>query len=72
MPAIEAPPDQLLSVLHQASVAIAALGEPNGPLRLFVDDAHLLDDGSATLVHQLVKERTCSVVVTIRTHPCRS
>jgi DNA-binding NarL/FixJ family response regulator len=32
-----------------------------------VDDAHLLDDLSATVVHQLVVRRACTVVVTLRT-----
>jgi DNA-binding CsgD family transcriptional regulator len=37
------------------------------PLVLFVDDAHLLDDGSATLVLQLALTRTATVLVTVRT-----
>lgn len=36
------------------------------PLLLFVDDAHLLDDGSATLVHQLALARAATVLVTVR------
>ncbi len=35
-------------------------------LVLFVDDAHLLDDASATLVHQLVATGACTVVATLR------
>ena len=33
---------------------------------MLVDDAHLLDDGSAALVHQLVQEKTCSLVELLR------
>ena len=37
------------------------------PLVVFVDDAHLLDDGSATLVHHLALTGTATVLVTVRT-----
>jgi DNA-binding CsgD family transcriptional regulator len=33
---------------------------------LLVDDAHLLDDASATLIHQLAQTRTAVVVATVR------
>jgi DNA-binding NarL/FixJ family response regulator len=36
-------------------------------LVVLVDDAHLLDDASATLVHQLVSTRSAFVVATVRT-----
>jgi DNA-binding CsgD family transcriptional regulator/tetratricopeptide (TPR) repeat protein len=36
-------------------------------LVLVVDDAQLLDDGSAALVHQLVQESSCAVIATVRT-----
>jgi DNA-binding CsgD family transcriptional regulator len=36
------------------------------PLVVFVDDAHLLDGGSATLVHQLALTRAATVLVTVR------
>jgi DNA-binding CsgD family transcriptional regulator len=36
------------------------------PLVVFVDDAHLLDSGSATLVHQLALTRAATVLVTVR------
>jgi DNA-binding CsgD family transcriptional regulator len=39
---------------------------PGGRLLLVVDDAHLLDDGSAALVHRLVRTETCGVVATVR------
>ncbi len=38
----------------------------DGRLFLGVDDAHLLDDASATLVHLLVQRGTASVVATLR------
>ena len=46
----------------------ASLVEKSGPRRLvvFVDDAHLLDAASATLVHQLVMTQSASVVATVR------
>ncbi|KAA0108477.1 LuxR family transcriptional regulator [Mycolicibacterium sp. P9-22] len=37
------------------------------PLLLFVDDAHLLDDLSAMVVHQLVLQDAAKVVATLRT-----
>jgi DNA-binding CsgD family transcriptional regulator len=36
------------------------------PLVVFVDDAHLLDDGSATLVHHLALTRAATVLVTVQ------
>ncbi len=47
---------------------VAALEQERGqrPFVLGVDDAHLLDDASAALVHLLVSSRTASVVVTVR------
>ena len=45
----------------------AVAGRARGrPLVVFVDDAHLLDGGSATLVHQLALTGTATVVVTVR------
>jgi DNA-binding CsgD family transcriptional regulator len=35
------------------------------PLLVFVDDAHLLDDGSATLVHQLSQTRAATVLTCV-------
>ena len=51
--------------LRWHGMALADLGRP-GLLLLLVDDAHLLDDASATLVHQSVRARTVQVVVTVR------
>jgi DNA-binding CsgD family transcriptional regulator len=47
--------------------ALAVAGRAGGrPLVVFVDDAHLLDGRSATLVHQLALTRAATVVVTVR------
>jgi DNA-binding CsgD family transcriptional regulator len=47
---------------------IRAVVEGTGrrPLVVFVDDAHLLDDWSATLVHQLALTRAATVLATVR------
>ena len=56
-------------MLRRAREAIVALGEGRR-LALLVDDAHLLDDASATLVHQLVATRSVFVIATVRSaHP---
>jgi DNA-binding CsgD family transcriptional regulator len=49
--------------------SVAALAErPDGRrLLLFVDDAHLLDDASATLVHQVAATGSAVVLATVRT-----
>ena len=41
-------------------------GAGGRPLLVFVDDAHLLDDGSATLLHQLALSRAATVLATVR------
>ena len=41
-------------------------GAEGRPLVVFVDDAHLLDAGSGTLVHQLALTRAATVVATVR------
>ncbi|MDT4935070.1 MAG: hypothetical protein QOK11_2962, partial [Pseudonocardiales bacterium] len=41
-------------------------GAAGRPLLVFVDDAHLLDDGSATLLHQLALTRVATVLATVR------
>jgi DNA-binding CsgD family transcriptional regulator/type II secretory pathway predicted ATPase ExeA len=47
---------------------IGALVDAAGPrpLLMFVDDAHLLDDGSAIIIHQLAAMRAATVLVTVR------
>ncbi|HEV3495673.1 MAG TPA: LuxR family transcriptional regulator, partial [Actinomycetes bacterium] len=52
-------------MLMRAREAVAGLGEGR-PLVLLVDDAHLLDDASATLVHQLAATRSAFVIATVR------
>jgi DNA-binding NarL/FixJ family response regulator len=52
-------------MLQRAREAIVALGDDR-PLVLLVDDAHLLDDASATLLHQLVASRSTFVIATVR------
>jgi DNA-binding CsgD family transcriptional regulator len=48
---------------YARAVAETARGRP---LVVFVDDAHLLDGGSATLVHQLALTGAATVLVTVR------
>jgi DNA-binding NarL/FixJ family response regulator len=47
--------------------AVAALGGDGGRGLLVVDDAHLLDEVSATVVHQLATGQRARIVLTIRT-----
>jgi DNA-binding CsgD family transcriptional regulator len=54
---------QLLRFYTRAVIARAG----GRPLVVFVDDAHLLDDGSATLVHHLALTGAATVLVTVRT-----
>ncbi|QYG92335.1 hypothetical protein HC251_07700 [Iamia sp. SCSIO 61187] len=43
----------------------------HGPITVLVDDAHLLDDGSAALVHHLVHHTDARLVATVRSgEPC--
>lgn len=60
-------PGDLLGLLRQAGDAIVGRAGPDRRLLLVVDDAQLLDDGSAALVHQLVQKGTCSVLASLRT-----
>jgi hypothetical protein len=53
-------------LVRQASDALLAGADKAGVI-VGVDDAHLLDDLSATLVHQLVLRRTATLVLTLRT-----
>ncbi|WP_300007059.1 AAA family ATPase [Pseudonocardia sp.] len=52
-------------LLRQAGEALLS-GAGRGGAVLGVDDAHLLDELSATLVHQLVLRREATVVLTLR------
>jgi DNA-binding CsgD family transcriptional regulator len=67
LPSSEALHPELVGLLRQASEAIAERAGSGRPLVLVVDDAHLLDDGSAALVHQIVQEGSCSVLASVRT-----
>ena len=60
-------PGDLLGLLRRAGDAILERAGPERKLLLVVDDAQLLDDGSAALVHQLVQEKSCSVLAGVRT-----
>jgi predicted ATPase len=53
-------------LVRQASEALLA-GAGRAGVIIGVDDAHLLDELSAVLVHQLVLRRAASVVLTLRT-----
>jgi hypothetical protein len=52
-------------LVRQASAALLAGAGPAGVI-VGVDDAHLLDELSAALVHQLVLRRAATVVLTLR------
>ncbi len=60
-------PDSRLGLLRRAAASLSARATPaGGSLVLAVDDAHLLDDASATLVHQFAVEDTVRLLVTVR------
>ena len=52
-------------LLHRCADELLARADGR-PLVLGVDDAHLLDDMSATLVHQLVESHETIVLATVR------
>jgi DNA-binding CsgD family transcriptional regulator len=58
--------DDRLDVLRRAAALFAERARER-PLVLGVDDAHLLDDASAALVHQLALRRLVVVLATVRT-----
>ncbi len=67
LPDDEQLPDSRLGLLRRAATALAARATPDGgSLVLAVDDAHLLDDASATLVHQFAVEGSVRLLVTVR------
>ena len=66
LPGAPVPSVEPADMLRRARRDIVALGEGK-PLVLLVDDAHLLDDASATLVHQLVSTRSAFVIATVAT-----
>jgi DNA-binding CsgD family transcriptional regulator len=61
----DASPTGISALLGHVRRAIAG-GSLGGRLALLVDDAHLLDDESAVLVHQLATTRAAVVIATMR------
>jgi len=53
--------------LHWAADAVTGSQPGTGPLLLWVDDAHLLDSGSAAVVHLLAHTDRARLLVTLRT-----
>lgn len=66
LPGTSGPSPEPADMLWRAREAVVAVGGGKA-LVLLVDDAHLLDDASATLVHQLTSTRSAFVIVTVRT-----
>src|SRR6266536_31921 len=66
LPSAERPSDDLLATLGQTAVLLAERSHGR-PLVLGVDDAHLLDDASAALVHLLALRGLAVVLATVRT-----
>jgi hypothetical protein len=60
------PATDLLGLLQQATSAIVERAGPSRQLLMVVDDAHLLDESSAALVHRLVRTESCGVLATVR------
>lgn len=60
-------PDASSLALARKVFAGLTEGTNGAPLLVLVDDAHLLDDLSALIVHQLVLQGAASVIATIRT-----
>jgi DNA-binding NarL/FixJ family response regulator len=58
--------DDQVDLLRRSVAALASRAD-GGRLMLFVDDAHLLDDASATLLHQAVTTGAAVVVATVAT-----
>jgi DNA-binding CsgD family transcriptional regulator len=65
LPALDARGLDRLAVMMLARRAVLDYASEDAAL-LVVDDAHLLDDASAALVHQLVMSRRLHVVATVR------
>ena len=65
LPALDAPGLDRLAVMMLARRAVLQSAGEGSPV-LVVDDAHLLDEASAALVHQLAIGRTLRVVLTVR------
>ena len=63
LPDLDRSADTRYTFLRRAAQALANLG--SRPL-LVIDDAHHLDDASATLIHQLADEGTVGMLLTLR------
>jgi len=61
-----APSEDRTELLHRCTQALVERAAGRR-LVLFVDDAHLLDDASATLIHQVAASRAAFVLATVRT-----
>jgi hypothetical protein len=71
LPVREAPAADPLALLQTAAQTLA--GDRTGPRPVLgVDDAHLLDPLSVTLLHQLAATGSVTLVLTVRTHPAGS
>jgi hypothetical protein len=55
--------DQTELLRRYSQAVVDAAGKRQ--LVMFIDDAHLLDDGSATLVHHLAQTRVATVIATV-------
>ena len=67
LPDVGPDPGTTLHLLQMLSKAVADLTRDGKPLLLLVDDAHLLDPGSAALVYQLVQSQSCGLIASVRT-----
>jgi DNA-binding CsgD family transcriptional regulator len=65
LPALDGPGVDRLAVMIAARRAVLTRAGESSSL-LVVDDAHLLDEASAALVHQLTMSRALRVVITVR------
>jgi DNA-binding CsgD family transcriptional regulator len=64
---VESPTGERHDLLAEASREFARRDREDGPLAVVVDDAHLLDDGSAALLLEIVRAGACRAIVTLRT-----
>lgn len=55
------------AVLARKVIAELSAGTNGAPLLVYIDDAHLLDELSALIVHQLVLQEVAAVIATTRT-----
>jgi hypothetical protein len=66
LPLLRAEEGGLVGLLQAATHALLDNTAGDRPLLLVVDDAQLLDEGSATLLHQLAQQDACSLVASVR------